>query len=137
MELLALKWAVTDRFKDLLYGQKFEVVTDNNPLTYVLSSAKLDATGHRWIAALATYDFSIRYRPGKKNQDADFLSRLPKDSEYKTVTPEMMNAIAQSYQQNVQVVGTAAMSVNVNVDNIISVRSYFVSLPWMCLNYIL
>ena len=37
----------------------FEVRTDNNPLTYVLTSAKLDATGHRWIAALSSYNFSL------------------------------------------------------------------------------
>jgi hypothetical protein len=36
-----------------LYGNKFEVCTDNNPLTYVLGKAKLDATSQRWIAALA------------------------------------------------------------------------------------
>jgi hypothetical protein len=44
LEFLALKWAVTDKFKDYLYGAKFFVFTDNNPLTYVLTTAKLDAT---------------------------------------------------------------------------------------------
>lgn len=63
-----------DKFQDYLYGAKFTVKTDNNPLTYVLTSAKLNATGHRWLAALATYDFSIQYRPGKNNTDADLLS---------------------------------------------------------------
>ena len=51
--------------------------TDNNPLTYVLTTAKLDATGHRWLAALAAYDFDIHYKPGVNNTDADALSRLP------------------------------------------------------------
>ncbi|KAL1264124.1 hypothetical protein QQF64_004479 [Cirrhinus molitorella] len=51
--------------------------TDNNPLTSILTSAKLNATGHRWLAALATYDFSIQYKPGKLNVDADILSRYP------------------------------------------------------------
>ena len=51
--------------------------TDNNPLTYVLSTARLDATGHRWLAALASFDFDIKYRPGSCNADADALSRLP------------------------------------------------------------
>ena len=76
LEFLALKWAVTDKFHDYLMGNSFEVVTDSNPLTYVLSSAKLDATGHRWVSALANYNFTIRYRSGKQNQDADALSRL-------------------------------------------------------------
>lgn len=58
------KWAVVDKFHDYLYGAKFIVRTDNNPLTYVLTSAKLSAVGHRWLAALATYDFTIQYHPG-------------------------------------------------------------------------
>ena len=52
-------------------------MTDNNPLTYVLTTAKLDATGHRWISQLSNYDFTISYRPGQQNKDADALSRLP------------------------------------------------------------
>jgi len=76
LEFLALKWAVTEKFHDYLYGGNFVVQTDNNPLTYVLSTAKLDATGHRWVAQLADYNFSIEYRSGKKNIDADSLSRM-------------------------------------------------------------
>ncbi|XP_029104416.1 uncharacterized protein LOC114909432 [Scleropages formosus] len=75
LEFLALKWAITDKLHDYLYGAKFEVHTDNNPLTYVLTTAKLDAAGHRWLAELATYDFSLKYRPGKQNVEADALSR--------------------------------------------------------------
>ena len=35
------------------------------PLTYVLSSAKLNATGLRWIGELADFNFTNHYRPGK------------------------------------------------------------------------
>lgn len=75
LEFLSLKWAVVDKFHDYLYGARFTVYTDNNPLTYVLSTAKLSAVGHRWLAALSTYDFDVQYRPGKHNIDADLLSR--------------------------------------------------------------
>ena len=77
LEFLALKWAITEKLHDYLYGNTFTVVTDNNPLTYALSKAKLDATGHRWLSSLAPYDFNIVYRPGKSNIDADVLSRYP------------------------------------------------------------
>ena len=79
LEFLALKWAVTERFHEYLYVNTFDVHTDNNPLTYVLTAAKLDATGHRWIAALANYNFNLHYRSGKSNVEADALSRIPWD----------------------------------------------------------
>lgn len=43
----------------------------------MLTSAKLDAAGHRWLAALSTYQFTIKYRAGRANGDADGLSRRP------------------------------------------------------------
>ena len=76
LEFLALKWAVTKRFHEYFYGGEFEVYTDNNSLTYVLTTAKLDATGQRWIANLANYNFN---RSGKSNIDADALSQIPWD----------------------------------------------------------
>ena len=81
LEFLALKWAITDRFHEYLYGGMFEVHTDNNPLTYILMTAKLDATGQRWIASLTNYNFTMQYRSGKQNIDADALSRIPWDIE--------------------------------------------------------
>ena len=75
LEFPALKWAITDQFHDYLYGgNTFDVYTDNNPLTYVLSTAKLDACSHRWVARLANYNFNIHYRSGITNVDADVLS---------------------------------------------------------------
>ena len=50
LEFLALKWSVTDHFHEYLYGGTFDVYTDNNPLTYILTTAKLDAIGQRWVA---------------------------------------------------------------------------------------
>ena len=46
---LALKWAVTEKCSDYLTMQHFSVLTDNNPLTYVMTTAKLDATGQRLV----------------------------------------------------------------------------------------
>ena len=72
LEFLALKLAVTDRFHEYLYGGKFDVYTDNNPLTYILSSAKLDACGQRWVASLANYNFRLFYKMGKTNRGRCF-----------------------------------------------------------------
>ena len=92
LEFLALKWAITDRFHEYLYGGVFEVFTDNNPLTYILTTAKLDATGQRWVAALSIYDFQIFYRSGKSNKNADALSRIPWE-QTDTDKSEKMDAI--------------------------------------------
>ena len=48
-------------------------------VTYVLTTAKLNATGHRWVSELAGFSFTIKYRPGHSNKDADALSRFPMD----------------------------------------------------------
>ena len=96
IEFLGLKWAVTDRFPDYLYGARCTVYTDNNPLTYVLTTAQLDATGHRWVAALAAFNFDIKYRSGKSNIDADALSRL--DSSTSVIETDVVQAICQEQQ---------------------------------------
>ena len=79
LEFLALKWSICERFHEYLYGGEFEVHMDNNPLTYVLTTAKLDATGQQWVAALANCNFKIFYRSGKQNIEADALSRIQWD----------------------------------------------------------
>ena len=61
LEFLCLKWAITEQFYKYLYGNTFCVYTDNNPLIYVLMTAKLDAMGHRWINGLANNNFHIHY----------------------------------------------------------------------------
>lgn len=74
LEFLALKWAMAEKFREYLLGQKCIVFTDNNPLSY-LTTAKLGATEQRWVAQLSAFDFTIRYRPGRSNGNADALSR--------------------------------------------------------------
>ena len=46
LEFLALKWAITEHFKEYLLYQPFLVKTDNNPLTYIMTTPNLDTTGH-------------------------------------------------------------------------------------------
>ena len=64
LEFLALKWCFTEKFHEYLYDNEFLVRTDNNPLTYVTTTAKLDATQHKWLAELTNYNFNIEYRSG-------------------------------------------------------------------------
>ena len=97
LEFLALKWSVTERFHEYLYGGHFEVYTDNNPLTYVLTTAKLDATGQQWVAGLANYNFRIFYKSGKLDVEADALSHIPWESSQKEeVEPLIVKTMLQS-----------------------------------------
>lgn len=73
LELLALKWAVTEKY---LYGAEFTVFIDNNPLVH-LDTAHLGTVEQRWAAQLANFKYVIKYRPGTQNKNADALSRLP------------------------------------------------------------
>ena len=73
-KFLALKWAVTEQFHEYLspYGKN----RNDNPLTYIFSSANLDAAGQRWVARLASYNFSLEYQKGKDNTVANFLGQM-------------------------------------------------------------
>ena len=64
LEFLALKWAVTEHFKEYLLYQPFLVKTDNNSLTYIMTTPNLDATGHQWMGALAKFNFWLEYQKG-------------------------------------------------------------------------
>ena len=74
LEFLALKWVMTEHFREYLQYQPFLVRTDNNPLTYVLTMPNLDAIGHRWVVAMAGYNLEIQYVRGSDNKVADTLS---------------------------------------------------------------
>ena len=76
LELLGLKWAVTDKFRGYLLGHKFIIYTDNNPLAH-WKTAKFGAVEQRWTAELSAFNFEVRYKPGRNNTNADELSRNP------------------------------------------------------------
>ena len=60
-----------------LYGDSFEVHTDNNPHSYILITAKLDVTGLNCMASLANYNFRLYYKTGKSNVETEALSGIP------------------------------------------------------------
>ena len=61
LEFLTLKWVVVRKFHIYFYRSTFDVYTDNNPLTYILTMAKLDAASHCWVTSLANYNFLLYY----------------------------------------------------------------------------
>ena len=138
-EFLALKWVVTEQFHEYLlpYGKnrnEFVVCTDNNLLTYIFSSANLDAAGQCWVAHLTSYNFSLEYQKGKDNTVADFLSqmneRLPEEEvqeylnkiPYPGVKAVLNNAITPIEKRAEQGVRPSSDSQNVYQEEAVGAR---------------
>lgn len=80
-EGLAIMFAM-DRFHQYIAGRHVTVTTDHQPLLGILGAnspvpAVLSPRMRRWCVKLSAYDYDLVYRPGKDNQNADALSRLP------------------------------------------------------------
>ena len=88
---MALKWAVTEQFREYLQYQPFTIRTDNNLLTYILMTPNLDALGHRWVVALAGYNMKLEYLKGSDNKVADALSRVSMQKLDEETVTELLN----------------------------------------------
>ncbi len=79
-EMLAVVWAVR-LFRFYLQSAPFTVVTDHQPLQWILQRQELVGQHARWALILQDFDFVIKHRPGDKHRNADALSRLPLPSD--------------------------------------------------------
>ena len=75
-ECPAAVWGVS-HFRVYLYGRHFVLLTDHEPLKWLMTNEKLTGMHARWAHILSEYDFEIKHRPGKRSGDADGLSRNP------------------------------------------------------------
>lgn len=83
---MALKWTVSEIFRYYLLGSKFIIYTDNNPLSYINEpNQRTDAATMRWKGELAQFDFTMKYRSGKLNCNADALRCRPTSLEEEEV----------------------------------------------------
>ena len=74
-ECLAVLYAVK-QFRHYQLGRAFVLHTDHQPLQW-LSAQKMEGRLCRWALALQEFDFTIKYRRGSSNANADALSRVP------------------------------------------------------------
>lgn len=77
-ELLAIVDSFA-RWRQYLEGAKhrIDVFSDHQNLSYFTTAKILNRRQARWAQQLASYWFIIHYRPGRQNDKADVLSRLP------------------------------------------------------------
>ena len=75
-EALAIVWAVK-KFNHFLEGIKFDVFTDHKALEWLQTKPQLPRRLLKFALELQNYNYTIHYKPGKCNSDADALSRAP------------------------------------------------------------
>ena len=122
LEFLALKWAVTEQFSEYLQYQPFTIWTDNNPLTYILTTPNLDALGHRWVAVLAGYDMKLEYLKGSDNKIADTLSRLPLEKLDEEAVAELLDYAHASHKPQAETANINVIEESKRVDQEVLVR---------------
>ncbi|GBM51196.1 Retrovirus-related Pol polyprotein from transposon 17.6 [Araneus ventricosus] len=64
------------KLKYYLDGQKFTIETDHNPLVWLKTNAGTNPRLMRWSLSLQPFNYKVVHRAGKKNQNADCLSRI-------------------------------------------------------------
>ena len=64
------------KFRNFIFGTRVTIISDHNPLFYLKECAPKSAKLTRWALGLQEFDISWVYRPGSRNQAADYLSRL-------------------------------------------------------------
>lgn len=74
-ELLAIVWSCS-YFRPYLFGNKFILYTDHQPLTHIFNMKDPSSKLVRWRLQLEEYDYEIKYRKGSQNVVADGLSRI-------------------------------------------------------------
>jgi hypothetical protein len=65
-----------EHFKYYLVGKPFVIMTDHQPLKWLMSVEEPASRLARWLIRLAEFDFKIEYKQGKQNSNADALSRF-------------------------------------------------------------
>ena len=78
-ECLAIVWA-TRKLRHYLIGGRFTLETDHKPLQWLESAKRSNARAQRlerWSLELRAFEFDVVHRPGRCNQHADALSRVP------------------------------------------------------------
>ena len=75
-EMLAIVWAIK-YFRPYLYGRRFTVVTDHKALIWLFRVRDPGSRLIKWRIKLEEFDFTIIYKKGTANTNADALSRIP------------------------------------------------------------
>ena len=104
LEGLAVIFGVK-RFHQYLFGLNFTIYSDHKPLHHLFREtnaipAMASARIHRWALTLGTYNYSIMYKAGKLNANADLLNHLPLQTPLEIPVPQETILLMESLQQS-------------------------------------
>ena len=79
-EALAAVYAAKT-FRKYLFGRHFTIVTDHQPLKWLMSTPDLSGKHMRWALSMQEFDCTIEHRAGAVHQNVDVPSRFPLPTE--------------------------------------------------------
>jgi hypothetical protein len=97
-ELTAIVWACK-HFRPYLLGRTFTIVTDHKPLTWMFNVKDPSSRLLRWRLLLEEYDYNVEYKAGKRNVNADALSRNPVVMTVMIASKEKQNKILKEMHE--------------------------------------
>ena len=110
-ECLSIVWAI-GMYRCYLLGTTFTIVTDHKPLVSLPKLKLDDPYGRlaRWTLKLQHYDYTVVYKKGTLNTNADALSRM---ADYETISD---NEIESKYDSDVDTTATVIEELDEEVE---------------------
>jgi len=110
-ELLAITYC-TNHFRPYLYGRKFTLITDHQPLTWIHKVKDPTSRLMRWRLKLEEYDYEVTYKCGSMNKNADALSRNPpRESSAEIASIQIINVTEEGGKPSVTQLDTTALEI--------------------------
>ena len=113
-ECLGIVWACK-YFRPYLYGRKFVIVTDHKPLVHLFNIKDPTSKMIRWRLQLEEYDFTIHYKKGINNTNANALSRIRLNEMLASKSlkvPETIDSIISRSKQTIKNNDMSQMNMN-------------------------
>ena len=86
----------TTEYRHYLLGRKFDIISDHRPLQWLKSIKHPTGRLGRWAIKMSEFDYTIKYRPGRKHENADGMSRranVIKNNPAATMEPKVLESI--------------------------------------------
>ena len=99
-------------YRQYLLGKQFELISDHKPLEFLKNNKIPCAKIARWLMQLEEFTFTVNYKEGARNQNADDMSRLGEETMVNTIEIIEMDSVlakedilkVQKEDQTVQVI---------------------------------